>query len=248
MVLAGFLIALYYTMIQTKRAIERKERGSESITPEHVFDMCLTALFAGIIGARILYIALDYNEFSGNFMDFFKVWEGGISVHGAIVGSTLYCLYYCKRHKLKFSQLADRCAPGFALGYAIGRLGCFLNGCCYGVACSLPWATRFLKDGHSNTYTEPSHPTQLYATGMNLVLFGLLHVFSKKSHKDGELITAFFTGYLIYRFIDEQFRKGATADIFVLGMTHAQTFSVIALPIALFTWRNIRSRKTDETA
>lgn len=243
MVLAGFLLALWYTQTQVKASLKGKTIEPGDITPEHVFDMCLAALFAGIVGARILYIALDYNEFSGRPLDFFKVWTGGISIHGAVVASTLYCWFYSKKHKLNFAKFADICAPGLALGYAIGRIGCLLNGCCYGAACSLPWAMRFLKDGTPGVYTEPSHPTQLYATILHLFLFGMLHLFNKRPHKNGETLYFFFTGYLLFRFLDEIYRKGATADIFMWGMTHAQVFSLVALPVVIILWLRLRSRK-----
>ncbi len=219
-----------------------------SITPDHVFDMSLAALFVSIVGARILYVLLDLNEFRNNWWDVFKVWTGGISVHGAIVSGALFLWWYCRRHKLSFLEFGDICGPAFTLGYAVGRIGCFLNGCCYGFACSLPWASRFLVDERTHSVTPPSHPTQLYATGMNLIAFVILDRWSRRTHRRGEIFLGFLALYCIYRFIDEHFRKGATATVFVLGLTHAQVFSLLALPVILTILFRIRSGHSIEHA
>ena len=263
MVLLGFILALIYAMSAARRKLQgtggrRQDAGSalrtpiselttdsqpstlnsqpvnhQPITPDHVFDMSLAALFVSIAGARILYVLLDLNEFRGNWWEVFQVWTGGISVHGAIVSGSLFLWWYCRRHKLSFLKFADICAPAFALGYAVGRIGCFLNGCCYGYACSLPWASRFLINERTHSLTPPSHPTQLYATVMNLGVFLLLDRLSRLRHRDGQIFLLYLALYCVYRFIDEHFRKGATAEVFVAGLTHAQVFSLAALPVIL---------------
>jgi phosphatidylglycerol---prolipoprotein diacylglyceryl transferase len=233
MVLLGFVLGLTYAVTQIRRQLARKA-DTGGITPDHVFDVAVTVLFVSIVGARLLYVFLHFHEFRNSPADIFKIWTGGISIHGAIIAGALFIWWYCRRHKLPFLKFADLAAPSFAIGYAIGRIGCFLNGCCYGYACDLPWATRFLKDGREGVWTEPSHPTQLYATLMGLLIVGILHLWRTRPHRDGEVMLGFFALYCIYRFIDEHFRKGATADIFVAGLTHAQTFSLVVLPIVLF--------------
>lgn len=257
MVLFGFVLALWYAMAAARRRMaETAENGRSTpapnaerptpnpITPDHVFDMSLAGLFVGIVGARILYVLLDPQEFRSNWWDVLKVWTGGISIHGAIVSSAIFLWWYCRRHKLNYLEFADLCAPAFALGYAIGRIGCFLNGCCYGAKCSLPWATKFIMDEHSYQLTPPSHPTQLYATVMNLISFAILDRWSRKSHRRGEIFLGFIAFYSIYRFIDEYFRKGATATVFFWGLTHAQVFSLIVLPIAIALLLRIRAGKS----
>lgn len=241
MVLLGFLLALWYAMASARRRAAGHKPGEPGlITPDHIFDFALMALFVTIAGARTLYVLLQPWEFQGRWGDVFKIWTGGISVHGAIVSGILFLWWYCYRHKLPFLAFADIAAPSFALGYAIGRVGCFLNGCCYGHPCDLPWAVSFVKDGQGSAWTPPSHPTQLYATGMNLLWFFLLNRWSHRPHRDGEIFLGYLALYCLYRFLDEQFRKGATADIFVAGMTHAQVFSLLALPVILFFFRRLR--------
>ncbi len=239
MVLIGFGLGLWYATAAARRLMAgHKPDEPGVITPDHVFDMAMAALFVCIVGARILYVLLDLNEFRGHWVEVFKVWTGGISVHGAIISGILFLWWYCHRHKLDYLKFADLCAPAFALGYAIGRIGCFLNGCCYGYKCDLPWAVRFVTDEHTGVLTPPSHPTQLYATLMNLVIFFVLDRWSRRPHKRGAIFLGFLSLYCVYRFIDEQFRKNATADVFFWGLTHAQWFSLAMLPLLLFLlWR-----------
>lgn len=243
MVLAGFLLGLWYASAAARRRLKGLPPGDPgAISPDDVADMALVGLFVAIAGARALYVLLDLDQFRGHWLDVAKVWTGGLSIHGAIVCGTAYVWWYSRRRRLNFLAFADLCAPAFALGYAIGRVGCFLNGCCYGAACNLPWAVRFHKEGEPGVLTPPSHPTQLYATAMNLVWFALLDRWSRRPHRDGEIFVGYLALYSVYRFIDEQFRKGATADIFFAGLTHAQVFSAAALPVFLIIlWRMHRA-------
>ena len=235
MVLLGFSAGLAYAMAVVRRRMKgRKPDEPGLITPDHVFDMALVALFVSIAGARLLYVLLSPGEFRRNPLEIFKVWSGGISVHGAIVAGILYLWWYCRRHKLSFLEFADLGGPGFALGYAIGRIGCYLNGCCYGRECDLPWATRFLANEQTHQWTPPSHPTQLYATLMNLAFFGILHLWNSRPHPRGAVFLGYLALYSIYRFIDEVFRAGATSTYWRYGLTHAQAFSLLSLPIILF--------------
>lgn len=260
MVLVGFLIGLAYTMVSARRLLRQEikdeGRGLDSpgvITPEHVFDFSLGALFACIVGARLLYIALDWNEFQGRWMDIFKIWTGGITVIGALITGPLYALWFSRRHKLPFKKFADLCAPGFVLGNGIGRIGCFLNGCCYGHACDLPWGVRFADEKHPGYLTPPSHPAQLYDFGLNFCSFLVLHFWSRRPHKAGEIFLGFILCNCVTRFIDEQFRKGATADVPVPlnlpgiapGLTHTQVFILFVLPITLFFFWRLRNSPSE---
>jgi len=270
MVLLGFLLGMWYAMAVARRRLrdvgsrvsavgksqspspEPRTPNPDLITPDHVFDVGLVALFVSILGARLLYVLLSLPEFKNNPGGVFHIWEGGLSIHGAILFGALYLWWYCRRRNLSFLAFADIGAPAFALGYAVGRVGCFLNGCCYGFGCDLPWAVRFLQDTHTNAWTEPSHPTQLYATLMSLAIFFFLDRRSRRPHRDGAVFLGYLALYCVYRFIDEHFRKGATAGVIPsLGLTHAQVFSLLALPVLLFFLRRLLrapgARSTTET-
>jgi phosphatidylglycerol:prolipoprotein diacylglycerol transferase len=248
MVFVGFVLALFYTRAMVSRRLAQdaqspKPKTQNPVTPDHITSMALIALWVGIIGARILFVIMDWDEYSNRPGDIVKIWQGGMTAYGAIIFGLIYMRCYCWRNNLNFMEVADIVAPGIALVYGIGRIGCFLNGCCYGAPSNVPWAVSFIRDGHPELgRTPPSHPAQLYSATMNLVIFGILHFWSKRPYKRGEIFLGYLALFFIYRTIYEQFRKGFTADVFILGLTHAQLFNMICLPVVLFLIWRLRSR------
>ena len=243
LILIGFLVALrYVTLAARKRSRQTQPAPQVEITADHVLDMSLVGLIAGIVGTRIVYVALNWHLFSTNPLDALKLWTGGLSFIGAPVFGFGYAWWYCRRHKLPFLAVADLGAPGFALAYAFGRIGCLLNGCCYGHACSLPWAMRFHDDGAPNVWTDPSHPTQIYSAVMSLVIFAALHRLLNRPHRDGTVFVAYLALYAVYRFVNDFCRSGATAKVVWLGLTDGQCAAIIALPVLIFAFGRV-SRK-----
>ncbi len=252
MVFVGFVIALYFTRAAAKRLQEARSRRQEAerkpqhpggITPDDVSSVSLVGLWVGIIGARALFVVIDWRDYRSHPADIVKVWQGGMTAYGAIIFGLLYMAFYCRRKGLSFLEMADLSAPAIAFVYAIGRIGCFLNGCCYGAPCTEWYCFSFIRDGHPELgVTPPSHPAQLYSTFMNLVIFSILWFWFRRPHKRGEVFLGYLALFFVYRTIYEQFRKGFTADVFVLGLTHAQLFNLLCLPIVLyFLWRIRRS-------
>jgi phosphatidylglycerol---prolipoprotein diacylglyceryl transferase len=243
MIFIGFAAALFYT-----RAVARRRMAGRSpdepgvITPDHIADGARMGLIVGIIGTRVVYVLFNWHEFAGRPLDVFKIWEGGLSFIGAPLFAFPYLAWFCRRHKLPFWGFADLIAPGFPLGQAFGRIGCFLNGCCYGAPCALPWATRFHPDGDTTISTLPSHPSQLYEAAMNFAIFFILDRWSRRRHAKGEMVVAYFMLYSVVRFTSELFRKGGTSDVLAWGLTHAQVISLIALPICALILYQMRKR------
>lgn len=242
LVLVGFLLGLWYVMRAARRRMASlKPSDPGVITPDHVFDASLVGLFMGILGTRVLYVALNWPQFRDNPLDIFKIWTGGLTFLGAPLFGFGYLYYYCRRHHLPFLAFADLCAPGFALASAFGRIGCFLNGCCYGHACDLPWAVRFYQEG--GVLTPPSHPAQLYEAVFHLFWFVLLDRWLRRPHRDGEVLLGYLGLYCVSRFIMEEFRKGGSSTVDAFGLSLAQIYCVVALPIFLFLlWLLRRSR------
>src|SRR5947208_1202704 len=146
---------------------------SSGLPAEGILDAAAWILIASIAGARLLFVLLNWSQFSGHWIEAVKTWRGGMSFHGGLVGGVLAGAIYAWRRRLPFWALADAVAPGLALGYAIGRIGCFLNGCCYGGPTTLPWGVVF-RDADHGGLTPPSHPVQPYATLLNLGICALL--------------------------------------------------------------------------
>jgi phosphatidylglycerol:prolipoprotein diacylglycerol transferase len=195
---------------------------------ENVLDASLYALLAGIIGARLLFLLLESPEHGFNLSLFFRIWEGGLSFHGGLLGAIAAVATYTRIKKIPFLAMADVLAPSLAIGYAFTRIGCFLNGCCYGSETHLPWAVGFV-DPITGGHTPPSHPAQLYAFAANLAIFGILTLFEKKSRGNGYVFFVYLALYSVYRFLIEIVRKGVTATVFWNGLTQAQVLSLVLL-------------------
>ncbi|MHB8840162.1 MAG: prolipoprotein diacylglyceryl transferase, partial [Candidatus Aquicultor sp.] len=120
---AAFLVGLLLIHHEAKR---------KGFNPEISFDIVLFAMIGGIIGARLVYVIDYWRDFVGNPAQVFAIWTGGLIFYGGLIGGTLAVLAVIKLRKLSVGKVADMVAPAMAVGSAIGRLGCYANGCCYG--------------------------------------------------------------------------------------------------------------------
>src|SRR5947209_7911921 len=136
MVALGFLAGLW-------TASRRSHR--DGFTPDQILDLGPWLIVGGILGARSLYVITFWREqFAGKpFWEMFMIQHGGLVFYGGFIGAVLAVVLYARLKKLQLWKVFDVLAPSLALGYSFGRVGCLLNGCCYGRACSLPWAIRF---------------------------------------------------------------------------------------------------------
>jgi phosphatidylglycerol---prolipoprotein diacylglyceryl transferase len=205
-----------------------RQRGVE---PEYVMDLSAVILVSGIVGARLLYMILQWSYFRDNPTHIWRLWEGGLSFHGGLVGALVASAVYCRRRGLSFLQMGDVIAPGTALGYSIARIGCFLNGCCYGAPTDLPWACQFRDPPITGALTPPSHPTQIYASIINLGIFALLLWIWRRQRATGQVLWSYLILYAVYRFGIEFLRKGATAQVLALGLTHSQWASIATVVV-----------------
>lgn len=239
LLIVGFLLATWNAMREAKR------RGYD---PNVILDLALPTLLVCIAACRILYVILNRDQFS-SLAQMFRIWDGGLSFHGALVGAVVVVAYFGWRSRIGFWNLADTIAPSVFLGYAFGRVGCLLNGCCYGAPCDLPWAMVFpVEGGPIGSFTLPSHPAQIYSSLLALGLFAFMQRAKLKPQFNrfaGQLTLLFFALYAIERFVVEIFRRGATART-VLGtgwLTEAQLMSLIGLVFIAAFW-TVRVRTT----
>lgn len=209
------------------------------MTPADCLDFALFCLIGAILGARLIFVGLEWGAYFQHPEKLLNVWEGGLSFHGGLLGAVLGAwIFSLLRHK-HFPSVADEGAPAILLGYALARIGCFLNGCCHGHPTDLPWAMRF---PHGEISDVPVHPTQLYALVIALIMFGILVKLRGKFPRPGHLFLAFLALYSIYRFLIEFTRAGATGRIMdaTSWMTVGQLASVIILIVAVaiiaLTW------------
>lgn len=208
----------------------------DGISPEKVLDVGPWLIVGAIIGARALHVATYWREeFAGKpIWEIFMVQHGGLVFYGGLIGASLGCILYARLKKIPLWKLADALAPSIALGSVFGRIGCLLNGCCYGRVCELPWAIHF-PDGHE-TYPNGVHPTEIYDSILNLLLYvGLAWLYRRKKF-DGQIIALYMIGYAITRSIVESFRGDYTPMHLHWGLTPAHLISIgiFAAGVGLF--------------
>ena len=222
----GFLLAGW-------RAARNARRYN--ISGEHMWDVALWALLGGVIGARIAYVLITPNEFRSPLSALY-IWKGGMTFYGGLIGGILAGALVCRLRRINVLDVADLAALSLPIGYALGRIGCFFNGCCYGGACDLPWATQF-HDADTGALTAPSHPAQLYSALAGIAMYGLLVYLEPRRGFRGQLMLAFLFLYGVYRFCIEFVREGVTADTTpLLGLTEGQIASLILALAAAVTW------------
>ncbi|MCK5243575.1 prolipoprotein diacylglyceryl transferase [bacterium] len=188
----GLMVALAFAV---SIVLAWKQAGREGIDSDTFLDMTLWIVIGGILGGRVLYVIVSWHEFVENVLDVFKIWQGGLIFYGGLFMSILAVILYCRKKQLSTWQILDICAPYAALGHAIGRLGCFFNGCCYGPV-NTTWGVIFPSLGDN----LPHLPTQLMESVANLLLFLGLLAFRPKRQYVGQLVWLYIFGYAVLRF------------------------------------------------
>ena len=183
-------------------------------------------LLGGVLGARLLYIATYWREsFVGQpWWEIFMIQRGGLVYYGGLVGASLACIIFARVKKIPLWKLADTLTPSIALGSMFGRIGCLMNGCCFGRACEMPWAIRFPAD--HPTGGQPVHPTEIYDALLNLALYlGLAWLFRRRKF-DGQVFAVYLMCYAVTRSFVEAFRGDYNDAHLHGGLTPAHLVSV----------------------
>lgn len=206
-------------------------------------DLGLMIMVGGFLGARLFHIFYENLEYYKLFpWDVFKIWQGGFVFYGGFIGALLFCIGYAKIRKIDFWQWADFYAPVLAFGYGLGRVGCLMNGCCFGAHCDLPWAIEFNQPGLA---VGARHPTQIYAViwELGLVLPLLLKVIPKfKFPSTGYLFLSWLFLHAGGRLIMEIFRDDFRgADIWGLSISTWISIDIILVSLFFMWWRQRKS-------
>ena len=234
LIIVGAFLAIIMIMKEAKR---------HNYPTDFVFNMCFWAIIFGIIGARLYYVLFNLDSYT-NFWDIFKIWEGGLAIHGGIIFGLLTCLIYCKKYKARLVRLLDFVAPALLLAQAIGRWGNFFNQEAHGAATMLEHLQnlhipQFIIDGMNigGIYYEP---TFLYESLWCLIgLIIILIVRRISITKVGQPTAVYLMWYGIGRFVIEAMR---TDSLMLGGFKVAQIVSVIMIIIGLLMLM-ITSRK-----
>ena len=213
---------------------------AEKIGGEIIADVTMWLMAGSIVGARIVYVTTYWKQEFANqpFREVFMIQHGGLVYYGGLIGATVAGISYLTWKKLPVWKIADILAPSIALGSVFGRIGCLMNGCCYGRACDLPWAIHFPAD--HETHGAGVHPTEIYDAVLNLILYLVLTWLFRRRKFDGQILALYFIGYAICRTTVEFFRGDYPADHIHAGLfTSAQLVSapILLAGLALFFWR-----------
>jgi phosphatidylglycerol:prolipoprotein diacylglycerol transferase len=189
--------------------LAQKRAPRFGLTSEDVIDSFLPMLFAGVLGARVVFIAQEWGYYKDHMSELLTLRFQGLTSFGGILFGLIACMIWCKRKGFSFPLYGDLIAPAFLLGHAIGRVGCFLNGCCFGGVCppSFPLGVKFV--GQELLH----HPAQLYDTAMNLVGLAVLLAYEKRPHSPGQTFGLMFILHGMARFIYEFWRAGTVEDV-----------------------------------
>jgi len=231
----GIALALFLAMREGERRGLHKD-----IFP----DLMLWAIPIAIISARIYYVAFEWDYYSQNPGDIIKIWNGGIAIHGALIGSVITAIVFSRKKNISFWKLADIAAPSIILGQAIGRWGNFINQEAHGGEVTRSFLEGlFLPEFIINQmYIDGAyyHPTFLYESIWNLVGFVLLMSLRRVNLRQGEIFLSYVIWYSIGRF----FVEGMRTDSLMLteSLRIAQTISIalIVLAVGLIVYRRVK--------
>lgn len=218
MVAIGFALA---TLLIYSRA------NAFGLAKDKVIDLVIIILAAGILGARLLYVILNIKFFFQNPAEIFKISHGGLVWYGGFAAAIIALIVYIAVNKLNFWTVTDLVAPYVALAQSFGRIGCFLNGCCYGIEVTQGWplAVKFPGDAALRC------PAQLYSAAALFVIFIILSAWQSRRHFSGEIFLGYCLLYSFKRFMME-FLRGDNPKI-LLGLTISQVVSAIVFLAAL---------------
>lgn len=194
MLAVSFLAALWY--------VKRKAPG-QGISPIVIENLAFYIMLGVIIGGRLLYAAFHWSQYRSDLLGIFRIWEGGMMFFGGFLGGFLLGALYLRKQNISVLKISDTVAPALGLGLFFTRIGCFLNGCCFGKPSLLPWAVRFPDEcvaGVSSLSGSTLHPTQLYESIFGLALFFFLNNRLTKSFRQGTIFAQFLIFYGGFRF------------------------------------------------
>jgi phosphatidylglycerol:prolipoprotein diacylglycerol transferase len=229
----GLMFALAVVVGTWLLSLQAQRKG---INPDIVFDLCFWLTISGILGARIYYVFLYPEPFKQDPWEFFMLQHGGLAFQGSVLPATLVTWWYLKKHRLPVLGFLDLLAPYIALAHAIGRIGCLLNGCCYGKP--VWWGLYF------PVHEARLHPTQAYDTIELLIVFLILRKIQEASRTPGETFAFYLILGGLQRFINEFFRADHVSMHF--GLSNFQIFSLVMVLAGLIMGALVEARKNSE--
>jgi phosphatidylglycerol---prolipoprotein diacylglyceryl transferase len=194
-----------------------KEARRRGLDEDHLVTVILVTLVASVLGARALYVTEHVDDFRREWSGVLAVWQGGLTLYGGIIAGTVAGLWAARRLRMPMWAVADALAPSVALGTMFGRIGCFLNGCCYGRPTHLPWGIVFPPESFAGLEfgSTPVHPAQLYFSAAGLVMFVALWRMRTRVVAPGVLFWSFIVMFTLTRSVLDFTRAYESAAVIV---------------------------------
>jgi len=226
-VAVGFFAAFSLLYSEAKR---------KNFYPQKILDLELIILIFGILGARALHVLVNLDFYAKNIPDIFLVWRGGLAFTGGFILAITAGAVFAVKNRLPFWKIADFVVPYVALGHAIGRIGCFLNGCCFGAPAAQPFlGVIFPGDAIYR------HPTQLYAAFLLLSIFIILKLAGERPHAAGTIFTLYLGLYSAMRFFLD-FLRGDNPT-YAFDLTVSQFICVFIFACSVFLLLFLRKKQ-----
>jgi len=204
LVAAAFLVALW---------LAGRLAAREGLNTDAVTNLGIYCALSALAGAKLMMFLVDipyYSQHPGEIFSIATLRAGGV-FYGGLIAALGVSWWYLKKTKLPPLKTADIFAPAIALGHGIGRIGCFMAGCCWGVECDRPWAVTFTNPAAHELVGvplgTPLHPTQLYEAISEFVIAAILYRMIRKPHANGSIIASYLILYSAVRFIVEFYRN-----------------------------------------
>lgn len=234
----GLMIALGFGLCVILGMYRAKKLG---LNPEAILDIALIGIVAGFLGAKLLYIIVEFPAFLKDPL--YVLGTQGFVVYGGISAGVLSAIVYCSRKNLEFLKYFDLAAPSIALAQGFGRIGCFFAGCCYGMETESMLGVVF-PEGSLAPSGVKILPTQLFSAGGDFLLVLVLLLFHKKAKHTGDVGALYMLLYGIGRFFLEFLRRDERGAIGVLSTSQAISIVIVAGAILLFV-RNQKHKKKE---
>ena len=239
----GFFVALGFT---TALLLTIRLGKTEGFDAQQILDMGFIMILGGIVGSRVTYALMNLSYYVQYPLHFFKIWEGGLVFSGGLITVALLMIWYARKNKLSYWRLGDLWAPAIAIGQAIGRIGCFMAGCCYGKPTDLFCGVVFSNPKSLAPLHIPLHPTQLYLALSGLLIFLILLFIRNRKSFQGQVFLWFLILHSLARIYIERFR-GDLDPIFPRSeMTLTQLFALCLLIMAVVFLFILKSRSTKQ--
>jgi phosphatidylglycerol---prolipoprotein diacylglyceryl transferase len=230
----GVLLAVAFLAGLWMAGRQAKKAGLEG---SRVSDMAVYVLIAGLLGAKLLLVLVEWPYFRANPREVFSIFQSGGVFYGGLLAALPVAWWYVRRHSLPGWRTADAVAPAVVLGQAIGRLGCLAAGCCHGRPAQVPWAITFHDPYVARTVGTPLdvplHPTQIYEALATFSIFLFLLWLGKRKRFEGQVTLAYIALYAVLRSVIEFFRGDSARGSLFDGLLTTSQFIGILLALAV---------------